>query len=125
MPDTYHILTGYLPPELQGLSVLSSKQVKDHPFHIFPITEIYSAMNIPEWVRGSVYSSFGNSLGNAHPSLVKWSNYVWICLSNNVQNIKDRYNSSTIPPNSNSSDRRVSVDSSISSRIRQKNQSIY
>lgn len=103
MPDTYHILTGYLPPELQGLSVLSSKQVKDHPFHIFPITEIYSAMNIPEWVRGSVYSSFGNSLGNAHPSLVKWSNYVWICLSNNVQNIKDRYNSSTIPPNSNSS----------------------
>lgn len=98
MPDTYHILTGYLPPELQGLSVLSSKQVKDNPFHIFLITEIYSAKIIDEWKRGSVYSSFGNSLGDAHPSLVKWSNYVWICLSNNVQNIKNRHNPSTIPP---------------------------
>jgi hypothetical protein len=98
--NKYQILVGYLPPELQNYSVLNSNQINQYPHKIFPITEIYTAMNIPTWERGTVYSSFGNSLGNSHSSIVKWTNYVWICLSNNEQNILNQYNPSTIPPSS-------------------------
>jgi len=93
----YQILAGYLPPELQGTSDLTSSQISQYPYKIFtPKVEL--GMQIPEWQRGTVYSSFGNSLGSSIVSVVKRANEVWICLSNNEQNLLNQYNPSTIPP---------------------------
>jgi len=104
MTNTYHILAGYLPPELQGQANLSSAKIKANPYKFFPVSEIFPAMVISDWIRGSVYSSFGNSLGTNYPSLVKWSNNVWLCLSNNVQNLLNQFNASTIPPSTSVSE---------------------
>lgn len=96
----YSFLAMELPESLSSSTSLSSSIIEKYPYVInaIPLSEIYDAMSIVTWSKGTVYSSYGNILSASNPSIVKYGDTVWLCISNNLKNIKDQSNSSNYIP---------------------------
>ena len=80
-----------------------------YPRIIKEITDVSEAMCIYNWEKGTVYSSYGNTLSAGSKSIVKHKSgngilSVYVCSSNNLKNLKDQSNVSNYPPSSSISE---------------------
>lgn len=97
---TYSLMVMDLPYYMSSSTTFPSSFIKKHPRVIKQIkdNEIHDAMYIKTWSKGSVYSSYGNIISTNNPCIVKYANIVWLCVSNNLKNIKNQINTSNYSP---------------------------
>ena len=95
---TYTLLAMELPSWYSSRSSFSAFEVGQYPRVIKPLTDVNEAILIYDWSKGTVYPSFGNQLSESNKSLVKYNGYVYVCASNNINNLKNQSNASNYPP---------------------------
>lgn len=95
LPDSYNPGNG-VPTSFPSSTVIL------HPRAIQPITDIHEALEVSTWIKGNVYRSYGNPIVSNSESIVKYNNYVYVCRSNNLKNLKNQQNISNYPPESSS-----------------------
>ena len=98
--SSYSLLAMKLDGTLASVSSLSSGEITKYPYVIKAITDVDKAMLIGTWSPGIVYSSYGNSL-SSNPSIIQYDDSVYVCISNNLKNLKDQSNSSHYSPVNN------------------------
>ena len=94
------LLAMELPSWYSSRSSFSASEIVLFPRVMKELTDVNEAMLIGDWVKGTVYSSFGNQLSEGSTSIVKHDGYVYVCSSNNENNLKNQSNASNYPPSS-------------------------
>ena len=98
----YTLLAMELNPWDCSKSSFPSSEIVKHPRVLKELTDVHPAILIYDWSKGTVYSSFGNQLAEGSKSLVKDNGVVYVCSSNNGQNLKNQSNASNYAPSSGS-----------------------
>ncbi len=96
----YTLLAMELPYWYSSSSSFPSSEISKHPRVMKELTDVNEAILIYDWSKGTVYSSFGNQLGEGNKSIVKYNGFVYVCSSNNIKNLKNQSNVSNYPPSS-------------------------
>lgn len=96
----YTLLAMDLPSWYSSSSSFPSSEIVKYPRVIKELTDINEAILIYDWSKGTVYSSFGNQLAEGSKSIVKYNGDVYVCSSNNIENLKNQSNASNYPPSS-------------------------
>ena len=96
----YTLLAMQLPSWYSSRSSFSAYEVQQYPRILKELTTVDEAILALGWLKGTVYSSFGNQLSEGSTSIVKHDGYAWVCSSNNGNNLKNQSNASNYPPSS-------------------------
>ena len=94
------LLAMQLPSWYSSRSSFSASEIVLFPRVMKELTDVNEAMLIGDWGKGVVYSSFGNQLAEGSKSIVKYNGDVYVCSSNNIENLKNQSNASNYPPSS-------------------------
>jgi len=94
----YTLLAIELNPWDCSRSSFPSSEIVKLPRFLKELTDVHPAILIYDWLKGTLYSSFGNQLAEGSKSIVKYNGYVYVCSSNNIKNLKNQSNVSNYPP---------------------------